>query len=74
MDPMAYALSARDLPAPKPASRFLQRLVNTIAASRIDAAERELRRHEALLRETALVHGEYRTITLDRAALLPFAA
>ncbi len=51
---------------------FFKRLVNALVASRAMAAEAELRRHEILLRETALVHGPYRLIGLDKADLLPF--
>jgi hypothetical protein len=70
---MASSLAPRpfDLSEPKSVGRFLKRLT---AASRIDDAERELRRHGALLPETALVQGEFRRISLVRAAVLPFTA
>ena len=49
-----------------PISAFAKRLVNAIAASRMRAAEAELRRHEFLVRETALTQGEYRAIGLEQ--------
>lgn len=55
-----------------PLANAARRFVNAIVSSRVDAAERELRRHSALIHETALVHGEFRTISLDKADLLPF--
>jgi hypothetical protein len=64
-------------PAVGPASLVAtaaRRLVNAIASSRIDAAERELRRHTVVIGETGLVHGEFRAISLDKADLLPFNA
>jgi len=51
---------------------IFRRVVNAIVASRVDAAERELRRRALPIRETELVYGEYRRIGLDRADLLPF--
>lgn len=51
---------------------FVKRLINAIVASRVEAARAELRRHDLLIRETALTHGEYRKIGLDKAELLPF--
>jgi hypothetical protein len=51
-----------------------KRFVNALVASRIEAAERELHRHERLIHETALVYGEYRRIGLNKADLLPFNA
>jgi hypothetical protein len=56
----------------KPRLALWKRFINAIVAPRIDAAERELRRHEALWRETALLHGEFRRHRLNKAELLPF--
>lgn len=64
--PASTEVSSFALPA------FVKTILNAIASSRIDAAARELRRHDALLRETALVHGDLRSIGLDKADLLPF--
>jgi hypothetical protein len=50
-----------------------KRFVNALVASRIATAERELRRHEALIHETARLHGDFRRVGLDRADLLPFS-
>jgi Tfp pilus assembly protein FimT len=49
-----------------------KRFVNALVASRTQAAARELRRHEALIREASLVHGGYASIGLDEADMLPF--
>jgi hypothetical protein len=60
--------SAGRTSVPNAAKRF----VNALVASRAHAAARELRRHEALIRETALVHGYHVNVGLDEADLLPF--
>ncbi len=60
--------SAGRISVPNLAKRF----VNALAASRAHAAARELRRHEALIREAALVHGYEVHVSLDDADLLPF--
>jgi hypothetical protein len=49
-----------------------KRFINALAASRAHAAARELRRHEALIRETALIHGYHVNAGLEEADLLPF--
>ena len=70
---MAYAAAH---PLFAPAARRLpiwKRIVNAIAAARLEAAQRELRRHRLFLHETGLVQGEFRRIRLDTAGLLPFA-
>jgi hypothetical protein len=64
--------SAGDRPSAVAAAA--KRLVNALVASRVDAAERVLRRHRGFLHETALIAGEYRAIGLDKADLLPFNA
>lgn len=75
---MAYTASLpafADAPRGKSAvPAFARRVINAIVASRVEAARAELRRHDFLLRETALTHGEYRAIGLDKADLLPFNA
>ncbi|HEX2510655.1 MAG TPA: hypothetical protein VHK66_09070 [Microvirga sp.] len=70
----AYAPGFTAVPARRAAriATFAKRLVNAIAASRMRAAETELRRHGFLVRESALTQGEYRAISLDKADLLPF--
>jgi hypothetical protein len=64
----AAAPAARKVALPNIAKRF----VNALVASRMRAAEAELRRLDLLVRETALTHGEYRKIGLDKADLIPF--
>ena len=61
-------VSAARTSVPNLAKRF----VNALVASRAHAASRELRRHEALIRETALVHGVHVNVGLDESELLPF--
>ncbi len=51
-----------------------KRVIDAIVASRVEAAKAELRPHDLLVRETALTHGPYPTISLDKADLLPFNA
>jgi len=70
--PTGLAVPSADRP-----SRLLtsaKRAINAIVASRVEAAKAELRRHDFLVGETALTHGPYRTISLDKADLLPFNA
>lgn len=66
---VAFARNASDRPDARPFTQFRKRLVNAIAASRIDPVERELRRHEPRL---GAGRGEAFTMRFDRAELLPF--
>jgi hypothetical protein len=50
----------------------VKRAVNAVVASRVDAASRELRRRGLYVPETAILHGDFRKIGLDKADLLPF--
>lgn len=68
----AFALTASDRPESKPLSRLLKRLVNALAASRIDAVRRELSLHEPRLRAAAEARGETFSLRFDKAELLPF--
>jgi hypothetical protein len=65
----ALAPSAPRLPG---LSKAAKGFVNALVASRMRAAEAELRRHRFLYAETDLIHGDYRKVGLDRADLLPF--
>jgi len=68
----AFALTASDRPEPKSFSRFFKRLLNALAASRIEAVKRELRCHEPRLRAAAEARGESFSLRFDSAELLPF--
>lgn len=68
----AFALTASDRSEYKPLNRFVKRLVNGLAASRIDAVRRELRLHEPRLRAAAEARGETFSIRFDATELLPF--
>ena len=54
------------------AAGIFRRFVNALVASRVRAAEIELRRHDLRIRENTLVHGETRRVALSEADLLPF--
>lgn len=68
----AFALTASDRPGSNSFSRFLKRLVNALAASRIDAVRRELSLHEPRLRAAAEARGETFSLRFDKTELLPF--
>lgn len=68
----ALVLPASDRSEAPSLSRFLKRVVNALALSRINAVERELRLHEPRLRKAAEARGESFSFHFDRAALLPF--
>jgi hypothetical protein len=68
----ALALTASVRSEPKSFTRFLKRLVNALAASRIDAVRRELSFHEPRLRAAAEARGETFSLRFDKAELLPF--
>ncbi len=53
---------------------FAKGFWNALLTSRARAAARELRRHEPFIHETALIHGNLRSIGLTDADLLPFTA
>jgi hypothetical protein len=52
--------------------RLGRRVVNAIAASRARQAAAHLRRHEALIAETARIHGRYARVRLAESDILPF--
>jgi hypothetical protein len=56
-----------------PSLNWAKALVNAVVSHRIDQATRELRRHDVLIREAALVHGDLHRVSLSKADLLPFA-
>lgn len=68
------ALSSRHASAANPSAfaAAAKRLVNALVSSRVEAADRELRRRSGFLHETALINGEFRAIGLNKADLLPF--
>ena len=53
---------------------FARGFWNALMMSRARAAARELRRHEPFIHETALIHGNLRSIGLAEADRLPFTA
>jgi hypothetical protein len=57
---------------PSSLASLAKRLVNGLVSSRVAAAERELRRHEGFIHETALIQGRFRRIGLSRSDVLPF--
>ena len=54
------------------AAGIFRRFAKALIASRVRAAEIELRRHDFRIRESVLVHGETRRVALSEADLLPF--
>jgi hypothetical protein len=71
---MAAAVLAPSLPNMRtaPSLNWAKALVNAVVSHRVDQAARELRRHDVLIGEAALVHGDLRRISLSKADLLPF--
>ena len=71
---MAAAVLAPSLPTVRtaPSLNWAKALVNAVVSYRVDRAARELRRHDVLIREAALVHGDLRRVPLSKADLLPF--
>lgn len=53
-------------------TRAFKRIVNAMVAARAAAAEREIRRYQALINDTAAVHGGFRKVGLDQSSTLPF--
>jgi hypothetical protein len=68
----ALAIPASQRSEYKPFVHFFKRLINALAASRIDAVRREMRFHEPRLRAAAEARGETFSIRFDKAELLPF--
>lgn len=53
-------------------TRGFKRFVNAMVAARAAAAEREIRRYQALIDDTTAVHGGFRKVGLVQSETLPF--
>ncbi len=62
---------ARDVQVPSKFAQIIGRIVNALVESRTKAAERELRRHEALMRDLGR-RQDHSVSFLDQSDLLPF--
>ena len=65
------SMFTREVQAPSKFSQIAGRILNALVESRIKAAERELRRHEALMGDLGL-RQDHSLSFLDQSDLLPF--